>query len=37
MITDIAVLILSIGGFIVMAGGVVLLTYIAYKTLKWYD
>tara|TARA_Y100000593_G_scaffold63281_1_gene116986 strand:+ start:4483 stop:4584 length:102 start_codon:yes stop_codon:yes gene_type:complete len=31
---DLAVLILSIGGFIVMAGGLVLITYIAYKTLK---
>ncbi len=31
---DLAVLILSIAGFIVMAGGLVLITYIAYKTLK---
>ena len=37
MIQDIAVLILSIGAFLVMAGGIILLAYIAYRTLEWYD
>tara|TARA_Y100001963_G_C6478746_1_gene307965 strand:- start:371 stop:484 length:114 start_codon:yes stop_codon:yes gene_type:complete len=37
MIQDIAVLLLSIGAFVVMVGGILLLTYIAYRTMEWYE